>query len=179
MDIIIFFHFGTIAAVNSFAPALRKRKDGSMRKFRLITMFGLLVLLATLLNLMAGSPSRTDKPHSDWILRGSIVSTLDLTVEQRRQIRRMYISFQNEVAPILSQRVEKETALRLLWKQNRPDQQKINSFQMELQGLKWRLAEKYADYHLAIGNILTPEQLYRYGTILTTGKIVVLNRRGT
>jgi Spy/CpxP family protein refolding chaperone len=91
----------------------------------------------------------------------------------------MYISFQNEVAPILSQRVEKETALRLLWKQNRPDQQKINSFQMELQGLKWRLAEKYADYHLAIGNILTPEQLYRYGTILTTGKIVVLNRRGT
>ncbi len=77
----------------------------------------------------------------------------------------MYISFQNEIALILSQKVEKETALWLLWKQTRPDQQKIKSLGIELHDLKWQLAEKYTDYHLAIGNILTPEQLSRYATI--------------
>ena len=45
------------------------------------------------------------------------------------------------------------------------DQQKIKSLRMELHDLKWQLAEKYRDYHLAIENILTPEQLSRYATI--------------
>jgi Spy/CpxP family protein refolding chaperone len=114
---------------------------------------------------MAGFSDRTDKPHPDWIPKGTIASTRDLTAEQRRQIRRIYIPFQNEIAPILSQKFEKKVELWLLRKQTRPDPQKIKSLGMELHDIKWQLAEKYTDYHLAIGNILTPQQLSGYGTI--------------
>lgn len=136
-----------------------------MKRLRLVTVFLLLVALASFLNLLVEPSKRIDRRHPDWIFEDTVFSIINLTDDQRNQIKFITLFFQNEIRPLLSQKFEKKAELWLLWKQTRPDQQKIKSLRMEIHDLKWQLAEKYMDYRLAIGNILTPEQLSRYGTI--------------
>ncbi|MDM8523376.1 periplasmic heavy metal sensor [Desulfococcaceae bacterium HSG8] len=89
----------------------------------------------------------------------SVLSALNLTMEQTESIRSLPESFEKDIAPLRTQKFERKAELRLLWMQTNADSEKIKAKQKEIHDLKWQIQEKTTDFRISFRGILTPEQL--------------------
>lgn len=135
-----------------------------MKKISLLV--AMIFMLASSGLVLAGPKNKASGKKSKWEMEESTLSKLDLTEEQRENIRVLRESFQKEITPLRSQAFEKKAEVRLLWKQIKLDPVKIKSLEREIHGLMGQLREKSTDYRLAFRNILTPEQASKFVALI-------------
>ena len=128
-----------------------------------ISFFVALVFLIASVNLvMAGSPGRGGTMGPECEMDASVLSNLNLTMEQNEKVRALRESHMKSMAPIRTKLFNKKAELRLLWMQIKADPSEIVAKQKEIHNLKGQLQEKTTDYRLSFRNILTQEQLTEF-----------------
>jgi Spy/CpxP family protein refolding chaperone len=88
----------------------------------------------------------------------AVLSQLGLNVEQTAKINAFRGAFLKGSKPLQDYILSKRADLKLLWLQQKPDEEKILSLQKEIGALKDQLRGKRDDYRLNVYNVLTPEQ---------------------
>jgi Spy/CpxP family protein refolding chaperone len=86
------------------------------------------------------------------------VSQLGLTTDQTAKIKALREAHLKDIKPLQDKMFSKRGELKLLWLQTKPDQEKIMAVQKEIRSLRDRMQDKRTSQHLAIFNVLTPEQ---------------------
>jgi len=128
-----------------------------MKKISLFAVLAMVLASATFV--MAQPGMSRGKMGRGWGMNPSVLSGLNLTMEQTESIRSLRESFEKDVAPLRTQKFERKAELRLLWMQTDADSEKIEAKQKEIHDLKWQIQEKTTDFRIAFRGILTPEQL--------------------
>ncbi len=134
------------------------------KKYRnaIVKVFLILLLLSgSVFNVMARPPDR--KPHR-WDDKNPMVSCLNLTPEQTKNIQALNESYERDIAPLRMQEFERNAELKMLWMQMNPNPEKIKAKQKEIHDLRLRVDEKTTDLRMGFRNILTPEQLLKFLT---------------
>jgi len=83
---------------------------------------------------------------------------VDLTDEQREQLRRLHQSRMGDSAALREQLGEKRAEMRQLWTAEQPDEAAILAKMAEMDGLQRQMREEGVKLRLAAREILTPEQ---------------------
>lgn len=130
-----------------------------------ISFFAVLAMVLASATFVMAQPGM-GKMGRGWGMNPSVLSDLNLTMEQTESIRSLRESFEKEVAPLRTQVFERKAELKLLWMQTEADSEKIKAKQKEIHDLKWQVQEKTTDFRIAFRGILTPEQLSK---VLATG----------
>ena len=101
---------------------------------------------------------------------------LNLTDEQKKQIKEQKLAFMKETLPIRNELGVKKIELQELWSTEQPDAKKIIAKQKEISELTSKLSEKAAYHRIEMGKIFTPEQkkMMREGM----GKMMAQRRMG-
>ena len=98
----------------------------------------------------------------DWAMVHDRIGDLDLTPEQTEKVRSQFEAFQEEIAPLRTQKFQCMTELKLLWLQMEPDVEKIKAKDKEIHDLSWKMKDKLTDHRISFRKILTSEQLSKF-----------------
>ena len=93
-----------------------------------------------------------------------MAANLNLTADQKAQIRTMRENLQKEIVPLQNKLFAKRNELRLLWLERTPSEGKINAANQEIRTLRGQIQDKMTGQRLAVAKILTPEQQAKIGT---------------
>ena len=102
--------------------------------------------------------------HEDYTLL-----KLDLTDEQRKEIRILRQSLMEEMAPLRSLRYEKFTEIKLLMSDPGHDKERVISKMREFHELIWQMVEKEMHYRLSFKDVLNQEQYAKYLDSIDSG----------
>ena len=83
---------------------------------------------------------------------------LNLTPEQTAKFKEMREAQWNEMKPLREQMFTKRDAIRKLWLEPNPDQEKIAAAQKEMRSLRDQIQDRTTAYRLDALKTLTPEQ---------------------
>jgi Spy/CpxP family protein refolding chaperone len=86
------------------------------------------------------------------------LSKLNLTDEQTAKMNTLRETHLKDVKPLQDKMFSKRGELRLLWLQQKPDEEKIIAVQKEIRGLRDAMQDKMTVYRLNVLKVLTPEQ---------------------
>jgi len=132
------------------------------KKWKWGTILLLVVLMVSFVGVSWGSQ---DNPRGAALQRGGVYRVkfnLNLTPEQRQQIARLRLSFQEQTVDLRAQLAKKMIELRKLWLEDIPDQTRIYSLIDEIGGIRTRINKKKVEFILHIREILTPQQLKKF-----------------
>jgi Spy/CpxP family protein refolding chaperone len=131
-----------------------------MKKCSLLA--ALVTILASATFVLAGPHGGEEWGNPGWAMDGTILSKLNLTVEQTEKIRTLREAFQKDITPLRTRIFEKKAEMRLLWMQTETDAARIKAKEKEIHDLKWQALEKATDFRLTFRSVLTPEQLSKF-----------------
>ncbi|HVO68358.1 MAG TPA: Spy/CpxP family protein refolding chaperone [Syntrophales bacterium] len=95
-------------------------------------------------------------PHDDF--DPTVLSQLNLTVQQVTEISFLRETFLKETRPLEDKMFAKRNDLKQLWLHQNPDKEKIAIAQEEIRALRNQIRDKRDVYQLKIYNMLTQEQ---------------------
>jgi len=87
---------------------------------------------------------------------------LNLTGEQRERTRTLYQTMKSEAVPLGEQLIEKETDLDRLFANNAITPASLSTATQDIARLQGQLRETHLKYHLAMMDLLSPQQVERY-----------------
>lgn len=118
---------------------------------------------------LAAGPRQAPDPDPQRGGRGDeeeAIRYLNMTSEQKEKLRLLRDARDKDVMPLRLQEQERNAELRLLWLQLKPDPAKIKLKLKQIHDLKWQIQEKDADYWIAFRDLLTPDQLSSFLTLV-------------
>jgi Spy/CpxP family protein refolding chaperone len=83
---------------------------------------------------------------------------LNLTPEQTARFKEMRVAQWNEMKPLREQMFAKRDAIRQLWLEPNPSQEKIAAAQKEMRSLRDQIQDRTTAFRLDALKVLTPEQ---------------------
>ena len=115
-------------------------------------------------------PDMEDRPGYGMHLRGKHMGwwnnpALNLTDEQKAQLKAQFLAHRNEMAPIRYSMIQKRAELQALLAASTVDKAKVLAKQKELLTLQDTLAEKRLSFQIEQRQFLTPEQQVLAGPI--------------
>ncbi len=93
-----------------------------------------------------------------------LVSTPDLTKDQKARMRTKQEAFQKDIGPLREKLFNTRVEVRALWSRANPDEAGIKAKQAEIQSLQSRIQERATQHQLECRQILTPEQQAKWGS---------------
>ncbi len=87
---------------------------------------------------------------------------LALTGEQRQRTNELYRSMKNEAVPLGERLIENETVLERLFASRAITPANLNTTTQDIARLQGQLRETHLKYHLAMMDLLSPQQILRY-----------------
>ncbi|MCE5283596.1 MAG: Spy/CpxP family protein refolding chaperone [Deltaproteobacteria bacterium] len=127
------------------------------RRMMMVVMLALAAMLAS--PAMAAREWRGGYGNGPGAVRDvTSVPGLNLSAEQTERVKTLREAHLKDIEPLLDQIQARGQELRKLWLAETPEREKILALQKVVHGLRGQLLEKLAAYHLAVRQILTPEQ---------------------
>lgn len=138
-----------------------------MRGEKLLRKIGVWFLVLTVVRGGMSGLSNTPAKPADSILPDfgddrDTIEYLNLSAEQTAKIRRFREKLDSESAPLRVQEMERDSELRLLWFQLKPDHEKLKAKWRQIHDLKQQGQEKKVDFWIAFRSVLSPEQDARF-----------------
>jgi len=147
---------------------LRRREMMNMKKLLVtfMTVVAVTAFATSAFSFGSGSGKGNDVVSYDDFDQ-TVLSQLNLTVEQITEINVLREAFLKDTRPIVHKMLGKRSALKTLWLQQNPDEEKIAIAHEEMRALRNQIKDKKDVYRLNVYNVLTPEQkekLKSYGS---------------
>lgn len=92
------------------------------------------------------------------ICRGTPFANLDLTADQQKRLAELRDASDRKVVAQRNDMINKSSELRRLWSAPKPDRQAIQKTQAEMDQIRKQIRDARTEYHLAMLELLTPEQ---------------------
>lgn len=122
-----------------------------------------IIIISFLCTLFSISYAQRLGPRGHYIdKKNNFSACLNLNFEQTEKIREINLKYENDVSILRFQLFERNTELRLMWMQLKPDEKKIKLKLKEIHDLKLKIKERETDYWLAYRALLTPKQLSQF-----------------
>jgi len=130
-----------------------------MRNLFLTTLIFTIVWMASVAFVIAEPANGRDHLQKN---PANALRRIELSNEQTETIMKLRQNHEKAIAPLRIKEHQLNSELEILWLQITPDIEKIRSVQKEMHAVKFQILEKETQFRIAMREVMTEEQLYRF-----------------